>query len=194
MGYADLAVVAAMLGVDAPDARMAALDTAYSLEFSRRVQRTFATYVPNTTRTIHGRGGKYLNLTQAVGFPVRIIASITVAGLVLPTSAYRMDLLTRNGEAWAIERVDGGTWPEGEPVTIAGQWGDTWPKVPEDVREAVNVLVAWTYTADKAGRGNTALGPGDLEDQARDPWTDGRVKGALAAWAPQPWGMPWRAG
>lgn len=40
--------------------------------------------------------------------PVAALSQVTVDGIVLPTSAYRVD---RVGHRWYLVRIDGGTWP-----------------------------------------------------------------------------------
>lgn len=192
MPYANIPSVKAQLGNSAPsgDARLNELNEAWSVWIERRTGRRWGVLPATSARSVFGRGGKALLLPV----PVLAVSAVTVGGVAVSPTAYARWLLTPDGEAWALARIDGQSWPlDGTTptVTVTAEWADALAlAAPADIVEAVGVLVRYSALADKAGP-TGVLGPDGEELRLPDPTDDKRVQLAIEQRSIKTWVPAW---
>jgi hypothetical protein len=187
--YADLDTVRHRLDIegDEEDANLAVLNAALSRAFEAKVGRRFGDGEPDVARIVCVERG-YQRLI--LPWPIRAVTTIAedpvwegsvwTGGTVLEIADYRL-MTGTNGLAYQVERIDGGGWFG--PYLITGQWADTPDgSVPDDVVEAVTVLVVGSFRKDQTGDGETS-GPEGFSFKPANPWNDERVKAAIATHA-----------
>ena len=186
MSYGDAAATKSMLGISgiADDARLAALNAAWSAWFDQRTERTYGHTAEAAVeaRPVSGRGGSVLLLPV----PVLAVDSVT-AGIDTVTDTAPW-LENDDGEFWAITRT-AGEWPLDATlasVIVTATWADRVIGVPPEVVEAITTLMRYSFMADKAGPSGV-VGPDGLELKLPDPTTDERVRLAVRNWRLKSW-------
>lgn len=199
--YADLETVKSpnMLDIDGSqhDARLDALNASLSRAFEHKVRRRFGNpeadrtvvipagaWIPSYVRTWTAYPSLYLDT------PLRSLTSLLAGptwdgdswenGTTLTITDYRL-VVGEDGLTRKIEWLNGLAYPG--PWVISGQWADQ-PDgtVPDDVVEALNVLVAGMFRKDKAEDGEVS-GPEGFKFRPANPWNDERVKQAIERYA-----------
>lgn len=194
MGYSDLDRAMIDIGLDVNDAddaekiaRLAQLDDEISRTLDLKLGRTFGGSSAGTeARAVPGplaTGELVLSLPE----PIRSVTSVVITGSpseTLDSDDYVLWHQTRRGDAHALRRVDGRSWPlrDGESViTVTGQWSDLSPggAVPDEIVAAATFLVVEEWRLRQSSPAGE-IGPDGMTVRPRNPWGFEIVKTAIA--------------
>lgn len=186
MRYADLTTVTRHLAIRVTDtdaiARVEALENGLAAALDGKMGRSFGTAPTPETRTVTALGGDVLVLPVGVTGVSAVAYGGTWDGAAwtdedtLTTADYRLVYVDHDGFAHGIAGL---TYLWDGAVRITGTWADQ-PQaaVPDDLREAMNVLTVREYRRLHMSP-SEQIGPDGQVVPAPGGWSDPLVKAAI---------------
>jgi len=203
MGYSDLESAKVQLKLadsNADDADSIVLLGAIDKEISRLIElktgRRWGGAATPSTRSVPRRGAVPSDILP-LPWPLRSITSLSVTGswaetLTLSTAAndggnYVLWNVTREGDAHALRRIDGGSWPYGVSdirISVTGVWSDeaSGTTVPDEIVAAATFVTVETYNQRQSSP-TGEVGPDGFMFRPRNPWNFAVVTEAIAKYS-----------
>ena len=202
-GYADLesAKVQVRLADDNPDdadniVLLAAIDEEISRTIELKTGRMWGGTATPSARTVAQHAANPSDLLTLPS-PLRSVSSVVITGnwpdtMTLSTIAgdagnYVLANITREGDAHALKRIDGGAWPYGLRdirIVVTGVWSDEASGItaPQEIIDAATFVTVETYRQ-RMSSPTGEIGPDGFMFRPRNPWNFAVVTEAIGKYS-----------